>query len=54
MNYRELVREYFADADDSECDFILWEKTAFPMCKLETLKRQLEEFKIIRRDNNDL
>lgn len=46
MTYRELVREYLPDADDDECDFILWEKTAFPMCKLDTLKRQIEEYVI--------
>jgi hypothetical protein len=28
--WRDLVRDYFPDADDRFCDFILWERTPFP------------------------
>lgn len=40
----DLVREYFPDSTDKECDFILLEKTAFPVCGVEEVKRQLEEY----------
>jgi len=40
----DLVRDYFPNASDEECDFILWEKTAFPMCGFDKVKEQLEEY----------
>ena len=30
MTGHDLVRQYFPDATDEECDFILWEKTGWP------------------------
>lgn len=26
----DIVRDYFPDATDAECDYILWEHTGFP------------------------
>lgn len=43
ITYGDLVRKYFPDATDHECDFILWEKTAFPLCGPEEVERQLKE-----------
>jgi len=44
MTWMDLVKKYFPNASEKECDFILWEKTAFPLCDLETVERQLQEF----------
>lgn len=41
----DLVREYFPDASEDEADFILWERTAFPMNSVDGLRTQLAEFK---------
>jgi len=41
----DLVRLYFVDATDEECEFILWERTALPFCSVITAERQIEEFK---------
>jgi len=30
MTWIELVKEYFPDASDKECDAILWGETGFP------------------------
>jgi hypothetical protein len=44
--YFGLVREYFPDATDKECDYILWEKTEFPFVKSEVnLRKQLQDYK---------
>lgn len=40
-----LVREYFPNASDKQCDFILWEKTAFPFTGEETIRKHLQEYK---------
>lgn len=40
----QLVREYFPNASDSECEYIIWEKTAFPLVGVEILCKQLKEF----------
>lgn len=41
----QLVKEYFPEADEKECEYILWEKTAFPLVSVETLCKQLQEYK---------
>jgi len=46
MTLLELVRLYFPDASEDKCDFIIWEKTAYPFASWITLERQLEEFKL--------
>ncbi|WP_303752923.1 hypothetical protein [Bacillus velezensis] len=43
MTWIDLVRKYFPDANDKQCDFILWEKTAFPLASVETVESQLQE-----------
>lgn len=42
--WNDLIRKYFPDADDKRCEFILWEKTAFPLVPVETIERQLQEY----------
>ncbi len=44
MTFIELVRTYEKDLTDEECDFILWEKTGFPFCDMETIEKQLRDF----------
>lgn len=41
MTLYDLVREYFPDASDDECGFILWNKTAFPFVEVDHLREQL-------------
>ena len=43
MTWIELVKKYFPNISDEEADFILWEKTAFPMGGLEMVEEQLKE-----------
>lgn len=43
MTYLELVRRYFPDATEQEADFLLWEKTCFPVCGSEEVEEQLCE-----------
>lgn len=54
MNTFELVRMFFPDADDMECDFRLWETTCYPMgnysnwlCQLRSSKRAILEGKLV-------
>ena len=48
----ELVRKFFPEATDAECDFILWEKTGFPsffdpdIGAEEHFSRQLEKYRV--------
>jgi len=28
--YGDIIKEYFPDADDEFCEFVLWEKTGYP------------------------
>lgn len=43
MTWIELVKKYFPNVSDEEADFILWEKTAFPMGGLKVVEEQLKE-----------
>lgn len=45
MKAPALVREVFPDASESEADYLLWERTAFPFNDLEGTRAQLIEFK---------
>lgn len=47
MTWNDLVRKYFPDATDKDCDFILWETTAFPLVPAEEVERQLQENQIM-------
>lgn len=47
MTWIDLVRKYFPDANDKQCDFILWEKTAYPLVSAETIENQLREYQTI-------
>jgi hypothetical protein len=44
MTWNDLVRKYLPDATDKECDYILWEKTAFPLTDAEEVEEQIKEF----------
>lgn len=45
MNWLDLVRKYFPGISDEEADFILWERTAYPMAGVETVEEQLKELR---------
>ena len=40
--YFDLVRRFFPEASDEECDYLLWGATCFPMGGLMTVARQLK------------
>ncbi|WP_433956968.1 hypothetical protein [Cytobacillus horneckiae] len=42
LTWNDLVRKYMPNASDSVCNFILWEKTAFPLASPEYIERQIE------------
>jgi hypothetical protein len=44
MKWIDIVRKYIPDVTEQEADFILWEKTAFPVAGLETVEQQIKEF----------
>ncbi len=43
MTWLELVKKYFPNACDEEADFILWEKTCYPVGSAETVEKQLKK-----------
>ena len=45
MTWVELVKKYFPNASEEEIDFILWEKTCFPMGSAEEVEKQLKKLK---------
>lgn len=45
MTWAEVIRHYNPDATDEECEFILWEKTPFPMSSIGTLSAIKKLFK---------
>lgn len=45
MTTYELVRTFFKDATDEECDFFLWETTCYPMGSYSIWLRQLRSNK---------
>lgn len=47
MTGNDLVRRYFPNANDKLCDFILWEKTAFPLIPVEEVEKQLQEYQMM-------
>ena len=43
MTWIDLVKQYFPNATNKECDFILWEKTPFPISTdVKLIKNYLE------------
>ena len=48
MTHIDLVREYFPNATDGECDCILWELTCFPLCSAEMVEAQIVELTLER------
>jgi hypothetical protein len=53
MTWYDLVRKYFPDADDEFCEFVLWEKTCFPVCGPEKVEKQLKELAEKKKDDDD-
>ena len=47
MTWVDLVRKYFPDANDKQCDFILREKTAYPSAPVETVEKQLQAYQVM-------
>lgn len=47
MNLLDFVRQEMGDEtlSDDACDLILWEHTAFPAGGVETIRRQIREFR---------
>ena len=45
--WNDLVRRFFPDADDEQCDFLLWELTCYPHCGCLKVARQLNHIKKI-------
>lgn len=43
MTWLDLVRKYFPDANEETCDFILWEKTCFPLGSPEEVETQIQK-----------
>ena len=44
-SWLDLVKEYFPNATERDCDIILWEYTAFPVADIDTIKKQLKDLK---------
>lgn len=43
-SYIELVRKHIPCATDDYCEYVLWEKTAFPLASAETINGQIIEY----------
>lgn len=46
MTWLDLVRKYFPDVTDQAANYILWEKTAFPLASVEHVEKQLQEHQV--------
>ena len=45
MTWIDLVRKHIPDVTEEQADFILWEKTAFPLASVEVVEKQIQEHK---------
>jgi hypothetical protein len=45
MTWLDLARKHFPDKSDKFLNWVLWEKTAFPMASIATVEKQLQEYK---------
>jgi hypothetical protein len=43
MTYADIVRHFDSTASDDVADFILWEKTAFPMGGVRVVTKQIHQ-----------
>lgn len=41
MTGRELIREYFPEASDDDCELILWEYTSYPFSSIDEIREEL-------------
>jgi hypothetical protein len=48
VNLFAVVREYFPNATDDECGFLIWNRTPYPMGRLENIRECLANFKSAR------
>lgn len=39
----DIVRQWIPDASDDLCEYILWEKTCYPLGGLERIEHQIRE-----------
>lgn len=44
QTWKDLVRKHIPEADDQECEYILWEQTCFPCGNKEDVERQVIEY----------
>ena len=52
MAWLDYIKEFFPDVTEQQADFILWEKTAFPMGGKEMVEKQIRE--LAEKTNGDL
>jgi hypothetical protein len=55
MTWNDLVRKYYRDATDRDCEFILWETTSFPFSSAERVEQEIRDNQVIMladRQNN--
>lgn len=52
MTWNDLVRKYFPNANDEECEFILWERTAYPFANVEEVEKELQKMKGAKKHEN--
>lgn len=45
MTWIDLVRKYIPNVTEEQADFILWEKTAFPLASVEVVEKHIQEHK---------
>ena len=50
MTWNDLVKKYFPNANDEDCEYILWNKTPFPISMdveliKSYIKKHVEELK---------
>jgi hypothetical protein len=43
LTWIDLVRKYFPDATVEQADFLLWEKTCFPVGSVQAVEEHLRE-----------
>jgi len=44
LTWVDLVRKYLPGISDEYADYILWEKTCYPMGDKEMVEKQIKEF----------
>lgn len=45
LEWERLVRKHIPNVTDEQCEYILWEKTTFPLGTIEEIEEKLVEYK---------